>query len=167
MPALQFFDAVGLVFWPVKGKDNPFRKPVSEMTYMYTVSGGTLNPTQLRSCYIQFSLGCPTFLLWTLRLPLRSLTSYSGVLHSQDVSQSFQSSFLNRDICIQISLDQSSFLMSSFLTVCPYDPEQSSCARVCVCVLVKIYGVSSDHSASETMALYKSVYYYYYYYYYM
>ena len=35
---------VGSVFWPVKGKDNPFRKPVSEMTY--TVSGGTLNPTQ-------------------------------------------------------------------------------------------------------------------------
>ena len=45
--SLQCFDAVGLVFWPVKVKDNPFRKPVSEMTY--TVSGGTLNPTQLVS----------------------------------------------------------------------------------------------------------------------
>jgi len=32
--SLQCFDAVGLVFWPVKGKDNPFRKPVSEMTYI-------------------------------------------------------------------------------------------------------------------------------------
>ena len=41
---LYHFDAVGLVFWPVKWKDNPFRKPVSEM--IYTVSGGTLNPTQ-------------------------------------------------------------------------------------------------------------------------
>ena len=42
--SLQCFDAVGSVFWPVKGKDNPFRKPVSEMTY--TVSGGTLNHSQ-------------------------------------------------------------------------------------------------------------------------
>jgi len=32
------------VFSPVKGKENPYRKPVSEMTY--NVFSGTLNPAQ-------------------------------------------------------------------------------------------------------------------------
>ena len=43
-PMCSSFPSVLWCFWPVKGKDNPFRKPVSEMTY--TVLGGTLNPTQ-------------------------------------------------------------------------------------------------------------------------
>jgi len=41
---VQCIDAVGWVFWPVKGKENPYRKPVSEMTY--NVFDGTLNPAQ-------------------------------------------------------------------------------------------------------------------------
>jgi len=41
---LQCIDAVGWVFLPVKGKENPYKKPVSEMTY--NVFGGTLNHAQ-------------------------------------------------------------------------------------------------------------------------
>jgi len=43
---LQCSDAVDWDCEPVKGKENPFRKPVSKKTY--TVFSGTLNPTFLR-----------------------------------------------------------------------------------------------------------------------